>query len=164
MTFKAEDKARVVRVLKIDMRHVGFEIHLRTPTRKHLCLIFLSSCQEEMRPRPALIFIANHFEMVKKRKGSGISSLVQQGSSVSGHWILKTLDRGSNLIDLQRYTVFLILDQPKKRLDQCGWNVNFSFFFNLPLVLRGYKSICWQRTSVHSIAGTLNCHETFNAS
>ena len=66
MTFKAEDKARVVRVLKIDMRHVGFEIHLRTPTGKHLCLIFLFSCQEEMQPRPALIFKANHFEMVIK--------------------------------------------------------------------------------------------------
>ena len=85
MTFKAEDKAHVVRVLKIDMRHVGFEIHLRTPTRKHLYLIFLSIFQEEMRPRPALIFIANHFEMLKKRKGSGITSLVYQGSSVSGH-------------------------------------------------------------------------------
>ena len=164
MTFKAEDKARVVRVLKIDMRHVGFEIHLRTPTRKHLCLIFLSSCQEEMRPRPALIFIANHFEMVKKRKGSGITSLVYQGSSVSGHWILKPLDRGSNLIDLQRYTVFLILDQPEKTLGSVRLKCKFFLFFNLPLVLRGYKSICWQRTSVHSIAGTLNCHETFNAS
>ena len=64
MTFKAEDKARVVRVLEIDMRHVGFEINLRTPTRKHLCPIFLSSCQEEMRPR--LIFIGNHFKMVEK--------------------------------------------------------------------------------------------------
>ena len=164
MTFKAEDKARVVRVLKIDMRHVGFEIHLRTPTRKHLCLIFLSSCQEEMRPRPALIFIANHFEMVKKRKGSGITSLVYQGSSVSGHWILKPLDRGSNLIDLQRYTVFLILDQPEKTLGSVRLKCKFFLFFNLPLVLRGYKSICWQRTSVHSIAGTFNCHETFNAS
>ena len=164
MTFKAEDKARVVRVLKIDMRHVGFEIHLRTPTRKHLCLIFLSSCQEEMRPRPALIFIANHFEMVKKRKGSGISSLVQQGSSVSGHWILKPLDRRSNLIDLQRYTVFLILDQPEKTLGSVRLKCKIFLFFNLPLVLRGYKSICWQRTSVHFIAGTLNCHETFNAS
>ena len=164
MTFKAEDKARVVRVLKIDMRHVGFEIHLRTPTRKHLCLIFLSSCQEEMRPRTALIFIANHFEMVKKRKGSGITSLVYQGSSVSGHWILKPLDRGSNLIDLQRYTVFLILDQPEKTLGSVRLKCKFYPFFNLPLVLRGYKSICWQRTSVHSIAGTLSCHETFNAS
>ena len=37
-------------------------------------------------------------------------------SSVSGHWILKPLDRGSNLIDLQRYSVFLILDQPEKTL------------------------------------------------
>ena len=146
------------------MRHVGFEIHLRTPTRKHLCLIFLSSCQEEMRPRPALIFIANHFEMVKKRTGSGMSSLVHQSSLVSGHWILKPLDRGSNLIDLQRYTVFLILDQPEKTLGSVRLKCKFFLFFNLPLVLRGYKSICWQRTSVHSIAGTLNCHETFNAS
>ena len=146
MTFKAEDKARVVRVLKIDMRHVGFEIHLRTPTRKHLCLIFLSSCQEEMRPRPALIFIANHFEMVKKRKGSGITSLVYQGSSVSGHWILKPLDRGSNLIDLQRYTVFLILDQPEKTLGSVRLKCKSFPFSNLPLVIRGYKSICWQRT------------------
>ena len=164
MTFKAEDKARVVRVLKIDMRHVGFEIHLRTPTRKHLCLIFLSSCQEELRPRPALIFIANNFEMVKKRKGSRITSLVYQGSSVSGHWILKPLDRGSNLIDLQRYTVFLILDQPEKTLGSVRLKCKFFLFFNLPLVLRGYKSICWQRTSVHSITGTLNYHEAFNAS
>ena len=129
MTFKAEDKARVVRVLKIDMRHVGFEIHLRTPTRKHLCLIFLSSFQEEMRPRPALIFIANHFEMVKKRKGSGISSLVQQGSSVSGHWILKPLDRRSNLIDLQRFTVFLISDQPEKTLGSVRLKCCFFPFF-----------------------------------
>ena len=112
----------------------------------------------------ALIFIANHFEMVKKRKGSGISSLVQQGSSVSGHWILKPLDRRSNLIDLQRFTVFLISDQPEKTLGSVRLKCKFFLFFNLPLVLRGYKSICWQRTSVHSIAGTLNCHEMFNAS
>ena len=111
------------------MRHVGFEIHLRTPTRKHLCLIFLSSCQEETRPRPALIFIANHFEMVKKRTGSGMSSLVHQSSLVSGHWILKPLDRGSNLIDLQRYSVFLILDQPEKTLGSVRLKCTFFLFF-----------------------------------
>ena len=144
------------------MRHAGFEIHLRTPTCKHLYLIFLSGCQEEMRPRPALIFIANHFDMVKNR--SDQKWLVHQGSSVSGHWILKPLDWGSNLIDLQRYTVFLILDQPEKTLGSVRLKCKFFPFFNLSLVLRGYKSICWQRTSVHSITGTLSCHETFNAS
>ena len=162
MTFKAETKP--VLYVSWKLRHVGFEINLRTPTRKHVCLIFLSSCQEEMRPRAALIFIANHFEMVKKTMGSGMSSLVHQGSLVSGNWILKPLNRGSNLIDLQRYTMFLILDQPEKTLGSVRLRCKFFLFFNLPLVLRGYKSICWQRTSVHSIAGTLNCHETFNAS
>ena len=142
------------------MRHAGFEIHLRTPICKHLCLIFLSGCQEEMRPRPALIFTANHFDMVRNR----IAPLVHQGSSVSGHWILKPLDWGSNLIDLQRYTVFLILDQPEKTLGSVRLKCKFFPFFNLSLVLKGYKSICWQRTSAHSITGTLSCHETFNAS
>ena len=164
LLFKEEDLSPCLRALEINMRHVGCEIHLRTRTRNHLCLIFLSCCQEEMRPRPALIFIANNFEMVKKRKGSRITSLVYQGSSVSGHWILKPLDRGSNLIDLQRYTVFLILDQPEKTLGSVRLKCKFYPFFNLPLVLRGYKSICWQRTSVHSITGTLSCNETFNAS
>ena len=37
------------------MRHVGVEIHLRTPTCKHLCLIFLSGCQQEMQPRPQIV-------------------------------------------------------------------------------------------------------------
>ena len=107
------------------MRHAGFEIHLRTPTCKHLYLIFLSGCQEEMRPRPALIFIANHFDMVKNR--SDQKWLVHQGSSVSGHWILKPLDWGSNLIDLQRYTVFLILDQPEKTLRSVRLKCKSSF-------------------------------------
>ena len=109
----------------------------------------------------ALIFIANHFEMVQKRKGSGISSLVQQGSSVSGHWILKPLDRRSNLIDLQSVSYFR---STWKNAWISAVEMLFFPFFNLPLVIRGYKSVCWQRTSVHSIAGTFNCHETFNAS
>ena len=67
LLFKAEDVSPCLCALEINMRHVGFEIHLRTPTCKHLCLIFLSGCQEEMQPRPALIFIGNNFEMVKNR-------------------------------------------------------------------------------------------------
>ena len=106
----------------------------------------------------------NHFKMVKKTMGSRMSSLVHQGSLVSGNWILKPLNRGSNLIDLQRYIMFFILDQPEKTLGSVRLRCKFFLFFNLPLVLRGYKSICWQPTSLHSIAGTLNCHETFNAS
>ena len=67
LLFKAEDVSPCLRALEINMRHVGFEIHLRTPTCKRSCLIFLSGCQQEMQPRPALTFIANHFEMVKNR-------------------------------------------------------------------------------------------------
>ena len=93
---------------------------------------------------------------LKKEKWSGLSLVVHQGSSVSSHWTLKPLDWGSNHIDLQRYTVFLILDQPEKTLGSVRLKCNFFPFFNLPLVLRSYKSICWQRSSLHSIAGTLN--------
>ena len=48
LLFKAEDVSPCLRALEINMRHVGFEIHLRTPTCKRLCLIFLSGCREEM--------------------------------------------------------------------------------------------------------------------
>ena len=74
-----------------------------------------------------------------KKKWSGLSLVVHQGSSVSGHWIFKPLDWGSNHIDLQRYTVFLILDQPEKTLGSARLKCNFFPFFNLPLVLRSYK-------------------------
>ena len=67
LLFKEEDESPCLRALKINMRHVGVEIHLITPTCKHLCLIFLSGCQQEMQPRPALIYIENRFEMVKNR-------------------------------------------------------------------------------------------------
>ena len=79
----------------------------------------------------ALIFIANHFEMVKKRKGSGISSLVYQGWSVSGHWILKPLDRRSKLIEatLSISKVFLISDQPEKTLGSVRLKCCFFPFF-----------------------------------
>ena len=65
---KRKTHAGVLFALTINVRHVGFEIHLRTPACRHLRLIFLSGCQEEMQSRPALIFIENHFETVKKRE------------------------------------------------------------------------------------------------
>ena len=100
---KRKAQARVVCALIINIRYVEYEIHLRTPSCKHLCLIFLSGCQEEMQSRPALIFIENHFEM------------------------------------FQRYTVFLILDQPEKntRISVSLWrhkwvnDVPSSFFYSV---------------------------------
>ena len=68
----------------------------------------------------ALIFKANHFEMVKKRKGSGISSLVQlvhqsRAIEFSNRWTGEaTLSIAKGL------PCFLFQINLKKRLDQCG--------------------------------------------
>ena len=59
LLFKEEDLSPCLRALEINMRHVACEIHLRTPTRNHLCLIFVSCFQEEMR------FIGNNFKWLK---------------------------------------------------------------------------------------------------
>ena len=140
---KRKTHAGVVFALTINVRHVGFEIHLRTPACRHLRLIFLSGCQKEMQSRPALIFIENHFETVKKGKWSGLSLVVHQGSSVSSHWTLKPLDWGSNHIDLQRYTVFLILDQPEKTLGSVRLKCHRLNQSEISFKIKQYKIICF---------------------